>query len=449
MNKVGIEEELKEYKKLGRGNWGEGFGLLKGMYGGFINQIKDEATEMELEEIMPPMKMILNLLLDLRKARSEGTKICMHPFNYGPELFYTMGLVPLMQELFSVGLATTHINEYYLDITNKIGYGDNPTLCNAQRPLIGAYMQKAAPIPDLMFFLSTPCNSLSITYQVFQHLTDVPLFNIDIPYWAHEHSSEFYDEKIMDYMLSQLKNFIPWLEKQTNRKFEVEKFQETMRLVNQSREYVSDFNELLKTVPCPVPSIAGFGNWAAMTLRGGTSEGVEVTKYIRDQAAERVKEGLGGVEDEKLRIAWPYTHVFFDQTLFKWLEEEFQAVTIMDILGFYPVGPHDTSTLEKCYESLALGTLDYSMIGTCRGPIDYFVDFIINWIKEYKIDCVIIPMQFACKHAYAMTTLATEIAREETGVPILVFGCDPYDSREVPSETIRAKISEFLNQIVL
>ncbi|TFF98968.1 MAG: hypothetical protein EU540_07500, partial [Promethearchaeota archaeon] len=142
MNELRIEEELKEYKKLGRGNWGEGFGLLKGMYNGFITRIRDEAAEMEEEqdEIMPPMKMLLNLLLDLRNARREGKKICMHPFNYGPELLYTMGLVPLMQELFSVGLATTHINEFYLDITNKIGYGDNPTLCNAQRPLIGAYM---------------------------------------------------------------------------------------------------------------------------------------------------------------------------------------------------------------------------------------------------------------------------------------------------------------------
>ena len=35
------------------------------------------------------------------------------------------------------------------------------------------------------------------------------------------------------------------------------------------------------------------------------------------------------------------------------------------------------------------------------------------------------------------------------GIPTLVFGCDPYDSREVTSETIRARISEFLTQVVL
>lgn len=435
-------ELYNKYKKLGRGSWGKDLLMWKTMFNTFLIQNKDE-------EFTPVTELLLNTFLDIPKARKEEKPIIMHPFNYGPELFYAMDMAPLMQEVFSVGLAPFHFNEPYIDFTNQIGFGDNPTLCNAQRPLIGSYIKGAAPIPDYLFFLSTPCNSLAMTYQVFQNLTGVPAFNIDIPYWAYDQASEFYDDKTVDYLIKQIKNLIAWLEKETKHKLNIENLQQTMTWVNQAREYVWEFNELLKTVPCPAPSITGFGNFLAMVTKGGTYDAVKVTKFIRDNTADNVKNGIAGVPDEKIRIAWPYTHIFFDQELFPWLEEKFQAVVILDMLGFYQVLPHDTSTIEKCYESLAKGTLDFSMIGTCRGPIEYYIDFLLNYVKEYKIDCVIMPMQFACKHAYAMARVASEAVREETDIPTLIFGCDPYDSREVTSEAIRDKISDFLTQVVL
>ncbi|MFX1571579.1 MAG: 2-hydroxyacyl-CoA dehydratase [Promethearchaeota archaeon] len=435
-------EIYMKYKRLGRGNWGKDLSMLKMMYMGLLNQMKDE-------EATPITEMFLEYFLNIPKARKEGKTIIMHPFNYGPELFYAMNLVPLMQETYSVGLAPLRLNEPYLDITNKIGYGDNPTLCNAQRPLIGSYMQGVAPIPDLLFFLSTPCNSLAMTYQVFEQLAKIPTFNMDIPYWSYNKSGEFNDDLVIDYMINQIKDLISWIEQQTKQKLNFEKLQEIMIKVNQAREYILEFNELLKTIPCPVNSQAGFGNFISMVGVGGTDEAIKSTKWLRDVAASNVKNGVAGVPDEKIRIAWPYTHIFFDGDLLLWLEETFQAVAIMDILGFYQVLPHDVSTIEKTFESLAKGTLDFSMIGTCRGPVEYYIEFLLNYVKDYKIDCVIMPMQFACKHAYAMARISTEAVREETGIPIFIFGCDPYDSREVTSEAIRGQISDFLTQVVL
>ena len=93
--------------------------------------------------------------------------------------------------------------------------------------------------------------------------------------------------------------------------------------------------------------------------------------------------------------------------------------------------------------------LDASMVGTLRGPIEYYLSYLLNYVKDYKIDAVIFPVHFACKHVYAMARVASEAIREETGVPSLIFGCDSYDSREVTSGEIRSKISEFLTQIVM
>ncbi len=435
-------ELFKEYKKLGRGNWGEDLAIWKTMYTAFLSPLRNV-------ELTPFNEMLLNIFLDILKARKEEKPIVMHPFNYEPELFFAMNLEPLMQEIISVGLAPFHMNQPYIDYANKIGYGDNPTICNAQRPIISLLMQGGAPIPDLLCFLSTPCNSLSMSYQVFQNLTGIPSFNIDIPYWAYNRENDYYDEKTVDYIINQSKNCINWMENKTKLEFDVENFQQTMDWCNQARGYVLEFNELLKAVPCPVTSQTGFGNFMTMVTRGGTLDAVKTTKWMRDIAAENVKNGIGGVPDEKIRIAWPYTHVFFDQALLSWMEKSFNAVVIMDLLGHYKVLPHDTSTIENCFQSLAKGTLDASMVGKCRGPIEYYIEYMINFIKDYKIDCVIMPMHFACKHVSIMARVASEAIREEIGIPTLIFGCDSYDSREVTSEAIKGQISEFITQVVI
>ncbi len=157
----GIDKELfDKYRKLGRGSWGKDLAIWKTMYTGFLTMAKSEGFN-------PFFEMFLNNFLDIPKSRKEGIPVIMHPFNYGPELFFAMNITPLMQEIISVGLSFVHLNEPYIDFINKVGYGDNPTLCNAQRPFIALTMQGAAPIPDLLLYLSTPCNSLSASYQVF------------------------------------------------------------------------------------------------------------------------------------------------------------------------------------------------------------------------------------------------------------------------------------------
>ncbi len=99
-------------------------------------------------------------------------------------------------------------------------------------------------------------------------------------------------------------------------------------------------------------------------------------------------------------------------------------------------------------KKLAIGALDANMVGGCRGPTEYYLDWVVNYVKDYSIDCCIFPVHFACKHVFPITRITSEAVREETGVPSLIFGCDSHDSREVTSKVIREKISDFLTQVV-
>ena len=91
MNKLDVEL-FNKYKKLGRGSWGKNLALFKAMYMAFLNRVKDE-------DFTPVVELLLNIFLDIRKTRKEGTPIIMYPFNYGPETFHAMDFTPLMQEV--------------------------------------------------------------------------------------------------------------------------------------------------------------------------------------------------------------------------------------------------------------------------------------------------------------------------------------------------------------
>jgi len=441
------EEMMKEYQEFAQREWPSDLGLWKTIFLGFLGLVQANLAMGAPDS--PANELILELFARVARARMNNKPIVLHSFNCGPELFYAMDLEPLMLEVLGVGMAPFGMNHPYIDLTNQMGYGDNPTLCNAQRPLVAVHSRGELPKADLMVYLSTPCNSLATNYQVYEHITGMPTFTIDTPYWSYDPASEFYDEKTISYVVNQYKGLISWIEKQTGRKFNIDRFQETMIRVNQARENIMEFNDLLKAVPCPVHSWDAFTNWNIMGNSAGTCKSVEMTKWMRDHAAENVRNGVGALRNEKIRVAWPYTHVFFDQGLFLWMEQTFGAVAIMDLLGHYHISPHDTSTVDKCFESLAMGTLDYSMVDTCRGPAEFWIEYLLRFIKDYRIDCAVFPMQFACKQYYAMLGLAAEAIRREAGIPVLTFGCDPYDSREVPSQEVRGRIEEFIREIVM
>ena len=109
-------EKFNEYKKRTRGNWGKDLSMLKMMTIGLLNQFKDD-------ELTPITEMLLNYLLSIPKARKEGKKFVMHPFNYGPEIFYAMDLQPVFPENWSPVCAAFGLTPKNFEISENIYSG--------------------------------------------------------------------------------------------------------------------------------------------------------------------------------------------------------------------------------------------------------------------------------------------------------------------------------------
>jgi benzoyl-CoA reductase/2-hydroxyglutaryl-CoA dehydratase subunit BcrC/BadD/HgdB len=411
-----------------------------------FNLIKDN----RISNIYHPeaVKCLSSYLGDFFNYQNQGKKTLLYNFCFTPEIFYAMDVFPLCQEALSVGLAATGLamNEPYIDIAEEAGIPKE--LCNAQKPMIGSYLKGDAPRPDYIVYAAQPCDSLNIEYQIYDNLFKVPCFPIDVPYWHYNPRSQFYNEKTLPYLTKQIKNMVTWLEKQTNQELDQEKLKSVVELSNEAQENILEVNELMKAVPCPLPSLMPFNNYIVELTRAGKPECVEYAKHIRNQAAEKVKRKEGAIPNEKIRVVWLYTHVFFTPDLFQWMAEKFGAVVVMDMLGYFITKTINTSSTEKIYEGLAEKVLDMPMARQCRGPAEYYIDDYIKMCKDYKADCAIFSGHMSCKHSWGLIKLLTESLRKELGISTLAFEVDTMDSRPVPRGNIQDRIEQFFTTIM-
>ena len=398
------------------------------------------------------LTIFTSFLRKLYEAEAQGIPKILYNFCIPPELFHAFDRTyPVCQEVGSVGLSsigTQHIK--YIELAEENGIA--PEQCNAQKIWIGAMMANEIFKPDGIVYASQPCDSTNILYQVMQNWYDVPTYTLDVPYWAHNPDSEFYDERTIPYFVNQIKGFIAWAEKNFGLTFDSERFRHVMELSNQAREAILEFNELMRAVPAPLPSMTSFNTYVALTTSAGTQPAADYCKLVRDKAAENVKLKTSPLQkrgkEEQFRVVWVYLPVFWDFQLFGWMERKFGAVTVMDLMGYNLAKPVDLSSEDSIFNGLAGIILDIPMGAQSRGPAEYYLDYLLHVVKTYKADCAIYGGHMGCKHSWGIASLLKEELYEATGVPTLIFEVDVMDNRPVTSRMIKAKLKTFFTEML-
>ncbi len=401
------------------------------------------------------LRTLVNYLNALYTAEEKGTPIAMYNFCVPPELFYAGGVYPLCQEVGSIALtlanSTVHMN--YIDKAEESGLQREQ--CNAQKIWIGAMLQNEAPKPDFMVYASQPCDSTNILYQVMSKFYDVPTFTYDIPYYHYDEKNEFYDERVTPYCADQVRDIVKFIELHGKTEITLEKLKETIGYSNEARNYALETMELLKHKPNPLPSLAPVIMYLTLMVASGIPEAIHYAKWCRDTANDRIKRGVGYIsenyrkKEEKYRCFWVYIPIFFDPMMFTWMEQKFQVTTVLDMLGFQQMQPVDLSSEDKMYEGLAHAIMEMPMARQSRGPMEYYLDDVVRIVKDYDIDFCIWAGHIGCKHSFAIAALMRRLIEEKTGVPTMIFELDSMDSRNVNSKTIKKKITDFMNDIIL
>lgn len=417
-------------------------------------QLFDTMMQTETEQVVNPqfLKILANYLKGVYRAEADGQKKIMYNFCIPPEIIYALNAYPLCQEVASVALSVVgkqHMQ--YIDFAEENGI--SPEQCNAQKVWIGAMMKNEAPKPDGVVYASQPCDSTNILYQVIQNWYKVPTYTLDVPYWHFDETNKFYDERTLPYFTEQVKGIIPWAEQNLGLTLDTDRLKQVMALSNKAREYTLDINELMTAVPAPLPSMTTFSTYMTLTTSAGTQECLDYIKWTRDKAADMVKRKTSPLQEmyqteEKFRVVWIYIPIFWELLMYDWMERKFGAVTVMDLMGYNLAQPVDTSSEDTIYEGLAKTILNIPMGDQSRGPVEYYLDYLLSLVKKYKADCAIYGGHLGCKHSWGVANLLKEELYKQTGIPTLLFEVDTLDPRKISSKVVRDKIKTFFTEVL-
>ncbi|MFQ5477883.1 MAG: 2-hydroxyacyl-CoA dehydratase subunit D [Candidatus Krumholzibacteriia bacterium] len=403
--------------------------------------------EMMRADLVPNGRLVagaMDLVIDhyeetFRVIDERSKKLCWYEFCLTPEIFRAMDVHPFLGEVHPtiMGMGNPELSWNYVDTAEHSGLPAE--VCVLDKFMLGALMREEMPRADFIVTASAPCDSSRIGYQMFERLTDCPVFRLDAPV---DDSPEAYA-----YYAGEIRKLIGFLEEQTGTRLDTDRLRAVCEESNRTTEALLELFELKRSRPCPHSGAVAFSCYMAMLNSLGSPECRRYVEFLRDDADEAVREGRGALAEEKHRVLWNYVAVTFDLEIHDWLAENFGAVVVLDLLSsFFREDPIDTTSMETMLEGLARRGLEATM-GRLRVNSVRLTERFLRDYKDFGADCVVFPGPVGCKHVWAWLNLLREVCREER-IPICAFDLDWIDSRVRSQDSIRGQIDGFFSTVM-
>ena len=331
------------------------------------------------------------------------------------------------------------------DLENMDGLGIPSDCCTLLRLLLYYQVAGLLPIPTAYLALTEPCDGVAGLHAAFMNHPDwknVPCFAPEVPY--HD------DQRAYDYYAGELKRMIEFITRHTGKTLSMDRLKEVVDETNRGYALWLEYSNLRRAVPTPHSYIMPMSGFYTLNT-AGAGDPVK-TQWYRDLVANaeaRVRENRPEVPNQKTRVLWYDIQPMFFSELAPWMEQEWGAAIVMDMVSYCPYELVDTSTEDALFRGLAKRALQHGpMIHQARGLVDNVLADIRRIVTDYRIDCVIFPGHMGHKDLAASTSIARDTCRD-LGVAFLNIGMDICDKRYASVDQIKDKISQFFKAMRL
>ncbi len=381
---------------------------------------------------------------DLLTARETGKKVAFVPFNFAPEIFHALDIIPVCVEvLTTMALTLEEGIEDYLDLAVERGLPD--TMCSAQRGVIGLFEAGILGKPDLVVNGALGvCDPNSKAFEYMAEKFDIPVLYLDIPFYS--------DKRAIDYYAKGYKDIVAAVQQMTGTKLKPDRLREVVENTNKASELFFEINELKRNVPNPVPNYYNMQHTGTKLTMAGTEDAVEYYRTALEVSKDRLKKGKHVLPEERIRLFFMYTGYYFDNSIYSWFQEEMGVSWIMDVLNAFDFNPFiDTSSVDSMLYGLAEEMFNLPMTRQLKGswnmPSNWLSD-VLYYVKTYKADCCVFTGHTACKQAWGVYRLVADEVKRQLGVPSLRLEGDGWDSRITPMSVIKEQFEEFFATIL-
>ncbi|MFC1965489.1 2-hydroxyacyl-CoA dehydratase [Chloroflexota bacterium] len=329
----------------------------------------------------------------------------------------------------------------YLDIVaNKFEFPEHS--CDRTMAALGLFISGEVPQPRLMISRRIPCEPIRLSIMAAAKYMGVLFFEM-----ARLNSC---GEENIQCLAEQVNELIDFAEKSVpGIKYDEEKLLELQAIDEQARQYSQGTYELRKIVPCPISPQDSFRMMPTPSNYSNPAKVLEYCQMYHDELHERAEKRVGGVSEEKLRIAWLATGPYGRDT-FDLLSRKGVSLPWFHTGGTpYQFGVVQKANSHKNIVGRKLNALEKVVRrwndNAWAGSADMWVDPLIKVCRDLKIDAVVDFLQPGCITTKSLKWITAQRLREELGIPTLDLEGREYFNTEASQMDMHRKLEEFID----
>jgi len=334
----------------------------------------------------------------------------------------------------------------YCGIAEDHGYHQD--LCSYARIDLGHALSGKTPVgklprPDILFASNNICQTVLYWYRILAHRLKVPLLLFDTPYNFTLSDSEDIRREDLHYMVDQLKEMIPVLEKVSGKPFKEKNFS---RVIHSAKEASLAWGRILSTMrqrPAPMTIFDAFVHLAPIVSLRGLPVALDYYRILLAELEERVDQGVGAILHERKRLMWDNIAVWYKVRDFSNLfaERGMNFVTATYTNAWAETSAH--MDVEKPFESMAR---TYARV-ILNNNLNHRLELMERLIREYRVDGLVIHSAKSCKPYSVGQYDLKRILMERLEVPSVIIEADITDFRAFSEEQTRTRLEAFFETL--
>lgn len=400
---------------------------------------KEEKVYRQLESNSLLQQIMFQYMLECHQA-SEEKRLAWVTSGFPVELPVAMGIGVSYPEQYGAVVGSQKVGPELCGFAEEIGYSQE--LCSYARASIGSVEKPnqspmdGLPAPQALLACNNICGTVLRWYDAVSEQTGAPVFLMDTPPIDGEQP-----EHHKEYVKKGVNRLIDFLGTTFKTTLTEERMRDVARLSSNAIGLWTKSLSACKNKPSPLNCADRFLAMAPVVAMRGTSLIIDFYRTLLDEVESRVKEGIGAIRDEKIRLLWdniPPWHSIF--RFFNGLAKRgvvFPADTYTHAWSGAIEGDDLYSSVVSIYSNVYLN----------KG-LDAKIDKMCELIEDYDLDGFIMFSVRSCKRYSLGQLVSKEIVTERTGVPGVVIEGDMVDSRVFNEAQIQTRVDALLEMFL-
>ena len=391
------------------------------------------------------MKIIMDKYFNGIMGPDAGNKKIAYCTSVGPaELLRALGFEVYFPENYGAMLGSSRLATDFIPLANARGY--SPDICSYLTSDIGSYLKGESPFKkmglswppkaDVLVFNTNQCRDVKDWFQFYSREWNVPCLGVHTPRAIGD-----VDQSIVSFVAKQMEDLVKPLEAIAGAKLDMDKFKHVIDL---SRKCTERWKAVLKaatSVPSPISFFDGTIQMGPAVVLRGTQDAIDYYEILVAELNNRIKSGIGAVDNEKYRIYWEGMPV--------WGKLKNHALQFMELRTAVVASTYCNSWIfedldpAKPFEGMARA---YSSLFISRSD-DAKEAYMQRMINDYRIDGVLYHNAKTCPNNSNCRYEMPKRLQDKTGKPFLIIDGDLNDLRCYSEEQSRTNIQAFIEQL--